>query len=102
MRLCTDMRPRFRGEIKDLYGRVLGCEKPKLQSIEVKGDAGNPLNMTIDLSGLPDEDLHALARILPKLGGAIGPDATPRLNAPSSPGRATPSSGKPRAGRNRS
>jgi hypothetical protein len=89
-------------EIKDMYGRVLGCEKPKLQSIEVRGDPRNPLNMSIDLSGLPDEDLNDLARILPKLGGAIGPDAAPRLNAPSGSGRATPPQGGSRTGRNRS
>jgi hypothetical protein len=62
-------------QIVDGYTRVLGCEKPMLKSIEVRGDPNNPLHMDVDvdLTGLPDEDLHALARILPKLGGATAP-----------------------------
>jgi hypothetical protein len=83
------------------YGNLLLHEKPKLQSIEVKGDPRNPLNMKIDLSALPDEDLHALARILPKLGGAIGPDAATVVDASSSSRRTTSPQGKPRAGRGR-
>jgi hypothetical protein len=48
-------------------------EKPKLQSIEVNDNPQNPVHMQIDLTGLLDEDLQALARILPKLGGSNGP-----------------------------
>lgn len=57
-------------EIKDIYGRVLGCEKPKLQSIMLQGDPSNPMQMEVSLEGLSDEELKVLARILPKLGGA--------------------------------
>jgi hypothetical protein len=56
------------------YGKLLPREKPKLNSIEVNDDPQNPVHMLIDLTVLPDEDLHALARILPKLGGATGPE----------------------------
>jgi hypothetical protein len=61
-------------EIKDLYGKVLGKEKASLQSVTLKGDPRNPLHMAVDLSGLPDEDLDALARIIPKLAGGTGPE----------------------------
>jgi hypothetical protein len=50
------------------YVKLLPHEKPKLNSIEVNDDPQNPVHMLIDLTVLPDEDLHALARILPKLG----------------------------------
>jgi hypothetical protein len=56
------------------YVKLLPHEKPKLNSIEVNDDPQNPVHMLIDLTVLPDEDLHALARILPKLGGATGPE----------------------------
>jgi hypothetical protein len=49
-------------------------EKPKLASVEFKGDQQNPIYQEVDLKNLPTEDLHALARILPKLGGATGLD----------------------------
>jgi hypothetical protein len=55
--------------VEALYGRVLGKEKPQLQSVTLKGDPRNPLHTSISLRGLPKEDLLALARILPKLGG---------------------------------
>jgi hypothetical protein len=52
------------------YGKLLPHEKPRLQSVEVKGDQQGPLYHEVDLSRLSREDLLALARILPKLGGA--------------------------------
>jgi hypothetical protein len=39
-------------QIVGIYVKLLFHEKPKLQSIEVKGDPRNPLQMTVDLSGL--------------------------------------------------
>jgi hypothetical protein len=62
-------------QIVGIYVKLLPHEKPKLNSIDLKGDPQNPLHMQVDLKGLPDEDLQALARILPKLGGAAGPEA---------------------------
>ena len=52
------------------YGKLLLHEKPRLQSVEVKGDPQGPHYHEADLSRLSREDLLALARILPKLGGA--------------------------------
>jgi hypothetical protein len=66
-RYCTE-------QIIFLYSKLLPHEKAKLQSITVSGDASNPLHHVVDLKGLPDDDLHALARILPKLGGSTEHD----------------------------
>ena len=55
-----------------LYAKLLNHEMPRLQSIEFKGDPSNPVHTQADLRGLSDADLQALARILPKLGGANG------------------------------
>src|SRR5215475_14395964 len=57
-------------QITFIYGKLLIHEKPRLASVEVKGDPQNPLHTNVDLTSLPDEDLHALARILPKLAGS--------------------------------
>jgi hypothetical protein len=57
-------------QIVSIYVKLLPHEKPRLNSIDLKGDPQNPLQMQVDLTGLSDGDLHALARILPKLGGA--------------------------------
>jgi hypothetical protein len=57
-------------QITSLYAKLLVHEKPKLASVEMKGDPQSPLYHEVDLKNLSDEDLHALARILPKLGGA--------------------------------
>jgi hypothetical protein len=57
-------------QIIALYSKLLPHEKPKLQSIEVRGDQQGPVYHKVDLDILSDQDLHALARILPKLGGA--------------------------------
>jgi hypothetical protein len=59
-------------QIIKIYVRLLPHEKPKLNSIELNDGPQNPVHMQIDLTVLPDEDLHALARILPKLGGPNG------------------------------
>jgi hypothetical protein len=59
------------------YGRLLPHEKPRLQSVEVKNDPTGPLYHEVDLSRLSREDLLALARILPKLGGAPSEPAPP-------------------------
>jgi hypothetical protein len=56
--------------ILSTYSKLLLHEKPRLQSVEVKGDQAGPLYHEVDLSRLSREDLLALARILPKLGGA--------------------------------
>jgi hypothetical protein len=58
-------------QITSIYGKLLIHEKPRLSSVEVKGDPQNPLHTNVDLTGLPDEDIHALARIIPKLGGSV-------------------------------
>jgi hypothetical protein len=69
---------RYYGEqITFLYGKLLIHEKPKLQSVEVKGDPQGPHYHEADLSRLSREDLLALARILPKLGGAPSEPAPP-------------------------
>ena len=60
-------------QITTLYGKLLVHEKPKLASVEFKGDQQKPIYHEVDLKNLSDEDLNALARILPKLGGATGP-----------------------------
>ena len=60
-------------QIIALYSKLLPHEKPKLQSIEVRGDQQGSAYHEVDLKNLSDEDLNALARILPKLGGATGP-----------------------------
>ena len=57
-------------QITHLYSKLLVHEKPKLQAIEVKGDPQGPHYHEADLRRLSREDLLALARILPKLGGA--------------------------------
>jgi hypothetical protein len=69
--LKKDMRY-YSEQVVMIYGKVIGFERPLLKSIQVKGDPDNPLNvnMDLDLSGLSDEELVVLARILPKLGGA--------------------------------
>jgi hypothetical protein len=42
----------------------------RLAPVKVSGDpTAPPMHSKVDLSHLPDEDIHALARILPKLGG---------------------------------
>jgi hypothetical protein len=48
--------------------------------VKVSGDGTNPMFAKVDLSHLPDEDIHALARILPKLGG--GTAGPPPIEAP--------------------
>jgi len=60
-------------QITSLYGKLLVHEKPKLASVEFKGDQQKPIFQEVDLRNLSNEDLDALARILPKLGGATGP-----------------------------
>jgi hypothetical protein len=68
-----------------MYGKLLVHEKPKLASIEFKGDQQNPVYQQVDLKNLSNEDLDALARILPKLGGASQsgePAAGARRDAP--------------------
>jgi hypothetical protein len=60
----------YSAQITSLCGKLLVHEKPKLASVELKGDPQSPLYHEVDLKNLSDEDLHALARILPKLGGA--------------------------------
>jgi hypothetical protein len=80
-------------QVAVLYSQVLRCEKPTLKSLEVKGDPKNPLHIQAapaDLSGLPKEDLHALARILPKLGGSIRSDALGGDLSRTTPGTAPP------------
>jgi hypothetical protein len=56
--------------IQEIYKALLPHEKAKLQSITHLGDPAHPVYHEVDLKGLPTEDLKALARILPKLGGA--------------------------------
>jgi hypothetical protein len=56
--------------IEGLYKMLLPHEKARLQSITLTGDPSSPVYHEVDLKGLPTEDLKALARILPKLGGA--------------------------------
>jgi hypothetical protein len=63
--------------IMTTYGKLLIHEKPRLQSVEVKGDQGGPIYHEVDLDRLSREDLLALARILPKLGAAQSEDPTP-------------------------
>jgi hypothetical protein len=60
-------------QIIHMYAKLLPHEKPKLSSIDLKGDPQNPPH-NVDLSGLPDEDLYALARILPKIRRTNGPE----------------------------
>jgi hypothetical protein len=65
-----------------LYAKLLVHEKPKLSSVEFKGDQQRPvyceLDLELDLRRLPAEDpLRALARILPQLGGATGQGRDP-------------------------
>jgi hypothetical protein len=60
-------------QIIHMYAKLLPHEKPKLNSVDLKGDPQKPLHMEVDLTGLSDEDLQALARILPKIGGANAP-----------------------------
>jgi hypothetical protein len=69
-------------QITHLYSKLLVHEKPKVQAIEVKGDPASPLYHEADLKNLPDEDLDALARILPKLGGTTGEHACLRQKNP--------------------
>ena len=63
----------YSAQITSLYGKLLVHEKPKLASVEFKGDQQKPIFQEVDLRNLSNEDLDALARILPKLGGATGP-----------------------------
>jgi hypothetical protein len=65
-------------QITSIYGKLLIHEKPRQSSVEVEGDPQNPLHTNVDLTGLPDADLHALGRILPKLGGSTGPNGPER------------------------
>ena len=68
--------------VDDLLERIIACctslmpyEKARLTAVKVSGDSGNPMFAKVDLSHLPDEDIHALARILPKLGGGTATGA---------------------------
>jgi hypothetical protein len=84
-----------------IYGKLLVHEKPKLASIEFKGDQQNPVYQEVDLKNLSNEELHALARILPKLGGASQsgePAAGARRDAPARGGGRAPT-GRARASR---
>jgi hypothetical protein len=64
--------------IEGLYKMLLPHEKARLQSITLTGDSSHPVYHEVDLKGLPTEDLKALARILPKLGGAPAEPAAPK------------------------
>jgi hypothetical protein len=102
--LKADLRY-YAEQVLMIYGKVIGFEKAKLQSITLKGDPDNPLHMNLDmnldLSVLSDEELDVLARILPKLGGASGP-ASAAQNLLLEGGRgAAPPPRKPRARRDR-
>jgi hypothetical protein len=82
--ICIRVASRDELEKKQRYytEQILGCyctvmpyEKAKLQAITISGDPNKPLHMTHDLSVLSDDELHVLARILPKLGGSTEEDA---------------------------
>ena len=64
--------------IQEIYKTLLPHEKAKLQSITHFGDPARPVYHEVDLKGLPTEDLKALARILPKLGGAAVEPPAPK------------------------
>ena len=56
--------------IVDCCTSLMPFEKVRLAPVKVSGDPNAPhMYSKVDLSHLPDEDIHALARILPKLGG---------------------------------
>jgi hypothetical protein len=68
--------------VDDLLERICDCcstllpfEKARLTAVKVSGESGAPMFAKVDLSHLPDEDIHALARILPKLGGGTATGA---------------------------
>jgi hypothetical protein len=88
-------------QITSIYGKLLIHEKPRLASVEVKGDPQNPVHTNVDLTGLPDEDLHALARIIPKLGGSVRHDEVSRgdLDAGLRADQAAPGRARAPAGR---
>jgi hypothetical protein len=92
-------------QVTMIYGKVIGLEKAKLQSITLKGDPDNPLqmnlNMDLDLSVLSEEELAVLARILPKLGSASGPASAAQDVLPEGGRGEATSSRKPRARRDR-
>jgi hypothetical protein len=46
-------------------------EKVRLTAVKVSGDSGPPMFAKVDLTHLPDEDIHALALILPSLAGLV-------------------------------
>jgi len=72
-----DLRKEWRQlleQILECYSTILPFEKAKLTTVKVSGMAP-PMHSKVDLSHLPDEDIHALARILPKLGGATATGA---------------------------
>ena len=101
-RAILEKKERYYSEqIIALYSKLLPHEKPKLQSIEVRGDQQGPVYHKVDLDILSDQDLHALARILPKLGGASQsgePAAGARRDAPARGGGRAPT-GRARASR---
>lgn len=80
--LTDDVRKAFEEKRRYYTQQILACyctvmpyEKAKLQSITLMGDPNKPLHMTHDFSSLSDGELDVLARILPKLGGAVEGDA---------------------------
>ena len=74
-----DLRKEWRQLLEQIvgcYSTILPFEKAKLTTIKVSGDPNAPhMYSKVDLSHLPDEDIHALARILPKLGGGTATGA---------------------------
>src|SRR5215470_8028822 len=74
-----DLRKEWRQLLEQIvgcYSTILPFEKAKLTTIKVSGDPMTPpMYSKFDLSHLPDEDINALARILPKLGGATATGA---------------------------
>src|SRR5262245_51124349 len=55
--------------ITDCCSTLMPFEKARLRAVALSSDYGSPMFAKVDLSHLPDEDIFALARILPKLGG---------------------------------
>ena len=73
-----DLRKEWRQlleQILECYSTILPFEKAKLTTVRLSGDAGGQMYSKVDLSHLPDEDVHALARILPKLCGSTATGA---------------------------
>jgi hypothetical protein len=68
--------------ITDCCATLMPFEKARLTAVQVSGDGTNPMFAKVDLSHLPDEDIHALARILPKLGGGTAGPAPPVVPPP--------------------